>query len=183
MRSVCELDRLIKEVKFDMEVVGVSFNEECPIKLNNKLSRALGRCKYRRDWNGSMYAYVIEINEMYFESATDNELKSTICHELIHSCDKCINTQCHHKGLWKVYARRMEVNYPNKYLIKRITCSKQYNEALRKKKENSYKYEVYCPKCGATWRRKSKCKLVQHPNYYSCGRCNADLKVRVIGGK
>lgn len=182
MRSVCELDRLIKEVKFDMEVVGVPFNEECPIELNNKLSRALGRCKYKRDWNGYMYAYVIEINEMYFKSAEENELKSTICHELIHSCDKCVNTQCHHKGLWKIYASRMEVNYPNKYLIKRTTYSKQYNEALRKKKENSYKYEVYCPKCGATWRRKSKCKLVQHPNYYSCGRCNTDLKVRVVGG-
>ncbi len=99
MRSICELDRLIKEVKFDMEAIGVPFNEECPIELNNKLSRALGRCKYRRDWNGSMYAYVIEINEMYFESATDNELKSTICHELIHSAKRCVN--CGHKGFWK----------------------------------------------------------------------------------
>ncbi len=181
MRSICELDRLIKEVKFDMEAIGVPFNEECPIELNNKLSRALGRCKYRRDWNGSMYAYVIEINEMYFESATDNELKSTICHELIHSAKRCVN--CGHKGFWKRYSERMEVNYPDKYIIKRTTYSKQYTEALRKKKENSYKYEVYCPKCGATCRRKSKCKLVQHPEYYSCGRCNTDLKVRVIGGK
>lgn len=181
MREVSDLDRLVEEVKVDMEVAGIPFDDDCHIKLNSRLSRALGKCKYRRSWDGSMCAYVIEINKMYFENATDNELKSTICHELIHSAKQCIG--CGHKGLWKRYTERMEENYPDKYIIKRTTYSEQYVETLRKKKENLYKYEVYCPECGTTWRRKTKCKLVQHPNYYSCGKCNTSLKVRVVGEK
>lgn len=54
---------------------------------------------------------------------------------------------------------------------------------MEKKQENLYKYEVYCPVCGATWRRKSKCKLVRDSDLYYCKRCDAVLKVRVIGGK
>lgn len=181
MRNVCELNRLIEEVKVDMKLADIPFNNNCPIELNSRLSRALGRCKYRRGWDGCRHAYVIEINEMYFENATDNELKSTICHELIHSAKQCVG--CGHRGLWKRYSERMEVNYPDKYIIKRTRYSKQYTEALRNKRENLYKYEVYCPECGATWRRKTKCKLVQHPNYYKCGRCNTDLRVRVTGGE
>lgn len=181
MRTIDELNKLIEEVKLDMINAGVPFNDNCPISLNRRLSRALGKCKYKKNLTGHVYAFSIEINELYFECAKENDLKNTICHELIHSAPECV--YCRHRGLWKEYCKVMEDNYPNKYIIRRTTYSKEYVEELRKKEVNPYKYEVYCPKCGATWRRKSKCKLIQHPNYYSCGRCNTDLKVRVVGGR
>lgn len=36
---------------------------------------------------------------------------------------------------------------------------------MERKQENLYKYEVYCPVCGATWKRKTRCKLVRDPIY------------------
>lgn len=49
--------------------------------------------------------------------------------------------------------------------------------------ESLYKYEVYCPVCGATWKRKTRCKLVRDSDLFYCKRCDVELKVRVIGGK
>lgn len=51
------------------------------------------------------------------------------------------------------------------------------------KQESLYKYEVYCPVCGATWKRKTRCKLVRDSDLFYCKRCEVELKVRVIGGK
>lgn len=44
----------------------------------------------------------------------------------------CIDTNCGHRGLWKIYAKQMEENYPDKYVIRRLTkTSEQYTEALK----------------------------------------------------
>lgn len=40
-----------------------------------------------------------------------------------------------------------------------------------------------CPVCGATWKRKTRCKLVRDSDLFYCKRCEVELKVRVIGGK
>ena len=32
---------------------------------------------------------------------------------------------------------------------------------MERKQESLYKYEVYCPVCGTTWKRKTICKLVR----------------------
>lgn len=62
---------------------------------------------------------------------------------------------------------------------------KDYKEEtiMDRKQESLYKYEVYCPVCGATWKRKTRCKLVRDSDLFYCKRCEVELKVRLIGGK
>ena len=177
------LYELVEEVKRDMDEVWIPYNDECPIKLNNRLSRTLGRCRYKRDYLGERYPYVIEIQTLYLEHGIEKEIKSTICHELIHSASDCLFSG--HTGNWKRYAEIMEKCYPNKYIIKRTTTvSNQYaNAAKEKQKVSVYKYEAYCPKCGATWKRKSKCELITNPHRWRCRRCGVNLESRAIGGK
>lgn len=175
------LYELVEEVKKDMDQAHVPYNDECPIKLNNRLSRSLGRCRYKIDGNGIKYAYVIEIQKLYFQYAEEQELKDTICHELIHSAADCVYSG--HTGSWKRYAELMEKNSKGKYTIERTSSSsEQYREAFYASKKASFKYEVYCPECGTIWRRRKKSKLIEFPYLFACGGCGTKLKSRKIGG-
>jgi len=51
---------------------------------------------------------------------------------------------------------------------------------MDRKQESLHKYEVYCPVCGATWKRKTRCKLVRDSDLFYCKRCEVELKVRLI---
>lgn len=176
------LYELVEKVKKDMDQAHVPYNDECPIKLNDRLSRALGRCRYKRNYLDERRPYVIEIQTLYLEHGTEQELMSTICHELIHSASDCVYSG--HTGNWKRYAEIMEKCYPNKYIIKRLTTvGNQYANAKKEKqKDSSYKYEAYCPKCGASWKRKSKCRLIEFPMLYKCGECKVNLESRKLEG-
>lgn len=206
MRDVSDLDRLAKEVKQDMRIAGVPYDQHCPIILSDyRMSRVLGQCEYALDGNKE-YAKRIKINRLCFENSEEQDIKNIICHELIHSAKECVITDCGHKGIWKIYAEQMEEKYPDKYVIRRTTeLGDKYYEALKKRdeeakrkkrkkrrerkkdrnerKERPYKYEVYCPICGTTWLRKRKCKVVEYPNKYQCANCKVNIKVRVIGEK
>ena len=54
---------------------------------------------------------------------------------------------------------------------------------LNEKKMTQRQLAEFCPVCGATWRRKTRCKLVRDSDLFYCKRCEVELKVRVIGGK
>ncbi len=131
-RNKSELNRLIKEGKQDMRIAGVPYDQHCPIILSDyRMLKVLGQCIENYDGN-EYYAECIKINRLFFESGEEQEIKNTICHELIHSFHMCIDTNCGHRGLWKIYAEQMEENYPDKYVIRRLTkTSEQYTEALK----------------------------------------------------
>ena len=65
----------------------------------------------------------------------------------------------------------------------KMTNEEKAEIIIDRKQESLYKYEVYCPVCGATWKRKTRCKLVRDSDLFYCKRCEVELKVKVIGGK
>lgn len=180
MRDIRYLHELVEEVKRDMDRVHVPYNNDCPIKLNNRLNRSLGRCLYEQNWLGERHSYAIEIQTLYLQYGTEKELMNTICHELIHSANECAYSG--HTGNWKKYTETMREYYPNKYNIRRTTIvSNQYANAKKEKQKiSSYKYEAYCPKCGRTWKRKSKCRLITNPHRWRCKKCMVNLESRKL---
>lgn len=138
MRDVSDLDRLAKEVKQDMRIAGVPYDQHCPIILSDyRMSRVLGQCEYALDGNKE-YAKRIKINRLCFENSEEQDIKNIICHELIHSAKECVITDCGHKGIWKIYAEQMEEKYPDKYVIRRTTeLGDKYYEALKKRDEEA----------------------------------------------
>lgn len=130
-----DINKLIKEVKKDMDSVHVPYNDEIPIFINSKYSRALGKCYYG-NINGKKKSIKIGISEEIINHADINIIKNTICHELIHSADDCVYAG--HTGKWKYYASIMN-RYKN-YKISRTTT-------LPNDMQRQYKYVVECQDC------------------------------------
>lgn len=166
-----KLEHLVSIVKHDMDNAGIPYNNEIPVIANNRLKTVAGKCFYRRSGN-VRHAIRIEINGKMLKNESDEFLKNTICHELLHSAVECVS--CGHKGQWKYYARLMSTRNVN-YDITRCYESDSLSCSYR----SEYKYKITCPVCGKTYFYRRKTKAVQYimagKNYYRCGRCNNDV--------
>lgn len=111
----------------------------------------------------------IEIwKEMLKDSVRLTVLKRLICHELIHSCDGCMN----HMGKFRRFARKVDKHYdynlmtgdddclhPEKPVLVRLQCSKcKYIQLYRNEENRNSIMEMYnmsenllprCPYCRA----------------------------------
>lgn len=94
---------LIEESKNDLVNYGIPFNDDIPIEINTRTSSSLGRCWYKRT-NNIKVAIKIDICFRYIRKATRQQIKDTIVHELLHSCN-CVD--CGHGGKWLEYAKRV----------------------------------------------------------------------------
>ena len=160
------LDQLVKEVKQDMKKWNVPYTN-IPITLNSRLSKSLGRCKFK---NGQ--AYEIDIQKQYFLTGNREDVKNTICHELIHSAKECAT--CKHKGMWAHYANIMN---KHGYNIQ-IFSNPEYEH--KKTMTDLFYFEVYCPKCKKSTIRKRASKMVEHPELWMCANCHVPLKSRRV---
>lgn len=156
------LEQLILEVKQDMDQWNVPYTN-IPIVLNSRLSKSLGRCKFKDN-----QAYEIDIQKQYFLTGKKEDIKNTICHELIHSATECAT--CKHKGMWAYYANIMNAHGYNIQI-----CS---NPEF-KHKQATY-YEVYCPKCKKSMIKTRASKMVKYPHLWMCIHCHVPLKSRKI---
>lgn len=107
------------------------------------------------------------------------QIRKTICHELGHF----VAPREKHSHLWKVRADKIGAHWGIK--CERVTDNETFNAAskeARKEVESktAYKYRVYCPQCGAEWKYKSNCGIIQNPYSYRCGTCKASLKSEKI---
>ena len=150
------LKHLTEIVKADMEKYHVPY-VDVDFFLNPRLSSSLGRCIYKEKT-----VVRLELQSKFFLLGNESDIKNTICHELIHS-----STLCGHTGLWLQYAKIMNKHGYDIHRTSRVDIHPQI-----------YKYEVYCPKCGKTWKRKTLSKAVKFPYTYQCPVCKIPLKSR-----
>lgn len=110
-----------------------------------------------------------------------DQIRKTICHEFGHF----VTPKENHSDLWKARAEKIGEKWG--YEMTRCTCNETFNEAAKEArdevaKRSVYKYRVLCKHCGAEWKYKSSCKIVQYPWLYRCGRCKLDLESESIQG-
>lgn len=144
--TTLQLQTIIRQVKKDMDSVGIPYDKNVPITVNKRLKRALGVCKSRNN-----KAYAIELSGIIIASDLQ-ELKNTICHELIHSATVGDN----HGGKWRYYANKM-TNSSN-YTITRLHDGSKLNQSAIMK---TYKYKVTCSKCGTTTHYSKKTSIIK----------------------
>ena len=143
---------------------------------SSKTTRALGTCHWHRRSDGK-YDKAIPLSE-YLLPHEPEKLRNTIVHEIAHAT--CSTTE-HHGATWHSRANKIGAKWGLK--IGRVSREADLCETLRKhqaKRENNYRYEVFCPHCNAVWKYKTKCAIVKNPGRYRCGKCKQDLKSREI---
>ena len=114
--------------------------------------------------------FIISINEVLLQKKYLNGLKSTLFHELLHTCPECYN----HGSQWERYGVIVEkklgisINQHDDYRDKGVSMG-DYMKA------HSYKYAIKCKKCGFTYFRQRKTKFTKNYKAYRCGSCGGEL--------
>lgn len=154
---------LYLECMQELRDIGIEYGCVSKWEINTKAKKRWGQCE---DLGHGYYSINISVR-LLADGVDDVATKTTILHELLHTCDGCMN----HGKEWLRLAD--EVNRAYGYNIKR--CTSHEEKGIERVKAN---YVVACPCCGAKWEYIRMTKTVQNPNRYRCGKCGVDL-VRV----
>lgn len=161
------LNIVAKECMKMLDDIGIKYGNVTEFKVNTR-SRRWGQCKCVPG------GYSINISIALLDERNDiNGLKNTIIHELLHTCDGCMN----HGPKWKAVASKVNDAYG--YNIKRCSAASEKGvekDTRPKHKVIEYKYEIRCEDCGHIYKRSKMSKVIQHPELYLCSHCHGKLK-------
>jgi len=128
------LSRLFEESKKEVLDVGIDLKNDIDIKISYNVKGRLGCCKGKKH---------IEISEYMFKFS-DDEIKNTIIHEILHTLDDTSG----HNVKWKYYASIINKNY-KQYNITRLGNVRELceNNGLQMENVIPYKYKIVCDNC------------------------------------
>lgn len=164
------LKKLFKEVQQEVRSIGIPISRNVYGPVVNTRTRArLGCCRAEKK-PLAQTTYTIEISATVLD-APDHDIKEIIAHELLHTCRDCMN----HGKKWKEYAALLERAYG--YKITRTRSYESLGLKAPEQRETDYRYRLVCTGCGAEILRKRRCKVVENPGSYRCGKCGGTLKI------
>lgn len=160
------------EVREELEAIGIELGYVVNIEPNSRAKSRWGQCKIV--WNDYLWEnteYSINIStRLLQDGVSDEALKNTIAHELLHTCRDCFN----HGKEWKALAELVNDCY-SFYNIKRCTSSEE--KGIKTNIEQvEYKYIFRCEDCGQTIKRQRESQFVKYYDLYRCGRCKGNFK-------
>lgn len=143
--------------------VGLEF--DCPVKINGRLTKTLGRV-ISEPYPFGLKPVSLEISKKLINYATDEDIRTVIKHEFCHWA-VCVETQeSHdHDKVFKAMCRKVGCagNTP---------CVKINYIA---DEDKIHKYVVKCKDCDNTLYFSRAGKVVKHLEEYMCGKCGGTL--------
>ncbi len=154
------LARITKE--FNEACARAGVENRCPVRINARLTRTLGRVKHLQKLDGTIEPTEIEFSKQFVETATDKCIKDVILHEAAHL----------------VVAERTHISHGHDSYFKSVcaelgTERNGYAGAVEYAKAVKYKYTVICPNCGEIGGYNRMCKTIREIKYCSCKRCGS----------
>lgn len=146
----------------DLYAEGRSIVEECcgdvigditDISINTRSQKRWGLCHH----NLKNDTFQIQISKrILLDEVPYDATLSVMIHEILHACEGGQS----HKGMWKVYAKKVMDKYPE-LVITRTNSSDFFGLEPRKRPERIY--AVQCDTCGKVIRRARKVYVIKHP--------------------
>lgn len=160
-----DFDKLIENCLLELDKTGIKYGNVTKWKINTRAKKRWGQCRVLPDEKG----FEISISKRLLDdNVPDKSAKSTIIHELLHTCKGCRD----HGTEWKKLAS--VVNSELGYNIKRCTSAAEQG-IFEENTVKQAKYAVRCLKCGKIYERERKSKLIKNPHRYRCGVCGGKL--------
>lgn len=160
MRSLEAYGRKCMEI---LDTLDIPYNAPTEWVVNKRAFRRYGQCCY------SYGEYSINITYRLLDERIPEEyLEDTIIHELIHTCDGCLN----HGKLFQKYCNLVNDCYSCYHISTYV--DRWVSEEVEKyypKRNSEYKYIVHCPECGCESHYKKATKVIKNIHNYHCGRC------------
>lgn len=161
------LNDYAKRCMRELDDIGIEYGNIIEFKVNTRAKKRWGQCKAVHG------GYSISINAVLLDDKNSEEgLKNTIIHELLHSCKGCMN----HGENWKRMVQKVHQAYG--YNIKRTSSVEEMGIAsVNPIIERKINHKVICLGCGCLWTRTRTSKLITNTDEYRCGKCNGKLKL------
>ena len=162
--------KYVGEVCRDLDAVGVKYRVVRCWSVNTRAKKRWGDCRAVGDGT-----FDIGISaRLLADDVSEQALRDTIAHELLHTVDGCRG----HTGLWKTLAERVTRELAG-YSISRVTSAEEKGfqaEQSPAPKPPVYRYALVCVRCGQTIRRQKASKVILYPQRYRCAKCGGKLR-------
>ena len=159
-----DLWKIAVECIEELEAINIQVGKILSFEINYTANRRWGQCcRKPNGWHTINISYKLLANDVDIKA-----LKDTLFHELLHTCDGCMN----HGTRWKNYADRVNKAYG--YNIKRCTSAEEKN--IEDDREKLAKYKFVCEDCGQVIYRQKASNFTKNYNLYTCGRCHGKFK-------
>ena len=166
-KEYSRLVNLVDEAKEELDELGIPYGRISLLEVSHTVGtygdcRKIGESSYR-----------IRVNKILLAEAADTIVKDTIIHEILHTCNGCMN----HGKTWQAYADLVNNAYP-RYSISRLSSYDKTH--VRLKSEKTAKYVVTCESCGHKYlhyRESRATILLSNPmtsHYCTCGYCHSN---------
>lgn len=158
-----DLNRFFRECLQEVVEAGIPVGNIKNVKVNSRAKKRWGQCRKLPD--GS---FEIEISvRLLADQVPERSLRSTIVHEILHTCPGVRG----HGRLWKGYAALMMDRHPGY----RITTTTTPEELEIDAAAEDHRYLLRCSGCGRKIYRDRMSSLVKYPARYRC-RCGGRIE-------
>ena len=154
---------------YELYSEGRSIVEECcgdvigditDISINTRSKRRWGQCHFNRSNN----TFQLQISSRILADEIPYEATlSVMIHEILHACEGGQS----HKGMWKVYAKKVMDKYPE-LTITRVTPASYFGLQSRQIQQ---KYAIRCDNCGKVIHRARMSKVIKYAEYCTHRNC------------
>ena len=173
--EILRAENLLQECMEMLRKEGIPVSEHIlGIVINPRIRSRFGSCRRveERNKRGRVIktaGYRIELSRHMMDCG-DEDIKTILFHELLHTCPRCMN----HGRTWKTYADHLN----KKYGLNIKTTARYSDFGMEEPAgREEVKYRIVCQSCGQELARKRRCSLVENTDRYRCGKCGGMLKI------
>lgn len=161
-------EEIMKECMRELDNIGIQYSPNITgISINNRLSRALGRCAKR---NGN---FRIELAGKVAKDDVDLKfIKDVLMHELVHTIPGCFNHGPAFHSIATCINRRLGYHVVTKMNTEDLIAA---NVKIKDERKNA-KYALVCQKCGTYIYRQRWSDALANPSGYIHAHCGGKLK-------
>lgn len=159
-----DLQKITEECIKKLKDIDIPIQDNKIVEISFKRIQGFGKCFLTT--NGEYYIYIAQFYQN--EEVDLDELYMTIIHELLHTCENCMD----HTDMWMQYAQRVDETYAYN-----ITFHKTSYDVKNKKK--TILARMVCSNCICKWdvREKKSLNLIQAGKKCYCPWCGSEMKV------
>lgn len=161
--TLIEVGKAVALAKEQLGHLGYTAPIRVNYRISNHMSRALGNCRQRVDWNGLMVEITISINgDLPLE-----HLQGVAMHEYIHAC---MPIKEHHGYHFQKAARAVNVAYG--YHVATYAGQEEVNALQAVQASKITLVPIVCDKCGYVHQVSTRKKVAKYPELFihrGCG--------------